>query len=501
MPHSYHKRAFSGMAYNYLGKLVSAVLSFFTFTYIVKAVSVEEYGFYSSIINIIFFITLILDFGIPEIVLRYFPEYMEKKDPYIMKEILSRCLKLIFRGSAILVIAALILLFSFHNNAAVNSFLRFTPFLVILGSLKVLSLVFSNILNAFLYQGYRNMFEVLTALLKLILTSISINMGLGVCGIVISCGIADFFLIVSSFLRLYKPLYGQARANSPAQKVSLQRFEKFGRNEYFYKLFWFFTDNRIDIYIVTFFLGITSAGCFAFAINTTNMLMEWTPGTIFRNVISPLFVRQYAKNKGLEELQYLFQLYNKFLLFLTFPIYLFIGILSKEIITYVFDQKYLTAIRPFQLFLFFTFFINFIIPIRSILSVLERPDISNLSNVFAVLKFIFILFFINYYNINAVAIAYGITLFAIIAFNLSMMRTFFTPRYPREAILKIAVNGLVIGVALSLVKSHITNTSGLITMGLMGFMAYAGLSYYNKPFSDYDRELLNSGLKMRLWKF
>ena len=95
MPHSYHKRAFSGMAYNYLGKLVSAVLSFFTFTYIVKAVSVEEYGFYSSIINIIFFITLILDFGIPEIVLRYFPEYMEKKDPYIMKEILSRCLKLI----------------------------------------------------------------------------------------------------------------------------------------------------------------------------------------------------------------------------------------------------------------------------------------------------------------------------------------------------------------------------------------------------------------------
>ena len=189
------------MAYNYLGKLVSAVLSFFTFTYIVKAVSVEEYGFYSSIINIIFFITLILDFGIPEIVLRYFPEYMEKKDPYIMKEILSRCLKLIFRGSAILVIAALILLFSFHNNAAVNSFLRFTPFLVILGSLKVLSLVFSNILNAFLYQGYRNMFEVLTALLKLILTSISINMGLGVCGIVISCGIADFFLIVSSFLR------------------------------------------------------------------------------------------------------------------------------------------------------------------------------------------------------------------------------------------------------------------------------------------------------------
>ena len=143
------------MAYNYLGKLVSAVLSFFTFTYIVKAVSVEEYGFYSSIINIIFFITLIL--GIPEIVLRYFPEYMEKKDPYIMKEILSRCLKLIFRGSAILVIAALILLFSFHNNAAVNSFLRFTPFLVILGSLKVLSLVFSNILNAFLSQREKRM--------------------------------------------------------------------------------------------------------------------------------------------------------------------------------------------------------------------------------------------------------------------------------------------------------------------------------------------------------
>lgn len=498
---SYHNKVFFSMAYNYLGRFVSALLSFFAFTYVVRTISVGDYGFYGIVINIIFFITLFLDFGIPEIVLRYFPEYIEKKNLFLLKELLNKCLKFMLFGSVFLAALTLATRSVIPHSIKINFYLRYFPFLIIFGSLRVLTLVFGNILNAFFYQGYRNICEIIYSLFKLLLFYISIKLGYGVWGLIISWGLADLLLILLYLLKLYKPLYVQSRLYPSAEKISFRRFIKFGRNEYLYKLFWFFTDNRVDIYVVTYFLGITLAGFFAFSINVVNLIIEWSPATIFRSVISPMFVRQYTKNKMISELQYLFKLYNKFLIFLSFPLFLFIGILAKEVIVYIFDPKYINSLATLQIFLFFVFFINLLIPIRHILIVMERPDISNLSNIFAILKFILILLLIKFYSMNGVAIAYGIALLAIIIFNLILMKRFFNPGYPWRAIFKIFINGLAVGLVLYLIKSTIIGIGSLLIVTLSGIGVYAVLSYYNKPFNDYDRELLNKGFKIPIWHF
>lgn len=404
-------------------------------------------------------------------------------------------------GSLILEIIVVLIQIIIPYDIGRSLLLSYLPYLVIFGFLKVLSQVFGNILNSLFFQGYRNICEVVSSLLKLILLFLAIKLDYGVWGLVASYGLADLLLSLLYFAKLYVPLYASAELLSESENIPSYRFLKYGLNEYLYKLFWFFTDNRIDIYIVTYFLGIVTAGYFTFAINVVNLIIEWSPAFIIRTVISPLFVRQYTKNKKTSELEYLFQLHTKFLIFLTFPIFLFIGVLGEKIVTYIFDPKYITSINTILIFLFFMFFINILIPIRNILSVLERTDISNYSNLSAIFKFPLLFFLLKSYGINGAALAYGISLLIILAFNLIMMRKIFNPVYPWEAILRITLNVLIAGFGLYLLKDNISGIASLLFAILIGFIIYAVTSLYNKPFNNYDRELLNKGFKTPLWHF
>lgn len=325
----------------------------------------------------------------------------------------------------------------------------------------------------------------------------------------VSYGLADFLLIFLYLIRLYEPLYHQTRLQPQDANISISssekgtgfRFLKFGFNEYLYKLLWFLGGNGIDIYFVTYLVGISGAGLFSFAANIVNFIMEYAPGIIIRPIVLPLFVRQYTRNKKTSEIEYLFQLHNKFIIFLTFPIFLFMGALAKEIIIYVFAPKFIPALNTLMIFLFFMFSINILIPIRNILAVLERTDISNYSAIFAILKFLLIFPFMKIYGINGAALAYGISLWGIVAFNLIKMRSFFNPVYPWKAILKILINGLIAGLVLYLLKNNISNIITLISVIFTGVITYIFLSIYNKPFNNYDRELLNKGFKIPLWHF
>lgn len=117
------------------------------------------------------------------------------------------------------------------------------------------------------------------------------------------------------------------------------------------------------------------------------------------------------------------------------------------------------------------------------MAVLARTDISNYSNLLAIFKLLLLFPFIKIYGINGAALAYGISLWGIVAFNLKMMRSFFNPVYPREAILKISINGLISGLGLYLLKSSISGIASLLFVLLIGVIIYILVSLRNKPFN------------------
>ena len=170
--------------------------------------------------------------------------------------------------------------------------------IVVFGCMRMVSIVLVNILNAFFFQTYRITVEIIMAALKLIAIYLLLKCGLGAWYLITAYAILD---LITSFA-LYLRIHGLLAHQKPLlDNKSFTRMFKFGINEYLYKLFWFFTDNRFDIYLIGLILGATKAGYFAFAAGIMNMLVDWSPGFIIRPVISPLFISEYVAKKILTE--------------------------------------------------------------------------------------------------------------------------------------------------------------------------------------------------------
>ena len=80
------KKGFSASIYHYIGKVLSNLFIFITSVYIIKTLSVEEYGIYNILTAALTFI-LTFHFGIPKILGRYYPEYYEKKEWIILRKL------------------------------------------------------------------------------------------------------------------------------------------------------------------------------------------------------------------------------------------------------------------------------------------------------------------------------------------------------------------------------------------------------------------------------
>ena len=491
--------AFYSAVYNFTGKVISSVFIALSFVIIVKNLNVANFGQYIFYVNLVFFIVLLLDFGATEVMLRYVPEYIEKKDFSLIKGLLNRFIFIISAG-ALISILSFFLLFHFFPKL----FLRFelsAPILAciaIFGCLKIFTFVLGNILNAFFYQFYKISFEIVTSVLKLLLIFVLLKVSFGAWQLILLNAFLDLFVIAGFYARICKVLY---RVPLLDDKSVFARVHKFGINEYLYKLFWFFTDNRFDIYIVGFILGATKAGYFAFAASIPNLLIDWSPGFIIRPAVSPLFIKEYTAKKDTTRIKYLFQLHNKFLVFFTLPGFLIISILIDKIIIYIFDPKYLPSVNVFMIFIIAIFFSSMIVPLRNILVVMERTDISKLTNIVAIPKIALVFLLTKLAGINGAALAFTVSILAILGMNLILIRKVILLRYPWESFMKIAINSAISGFVLFLLRSQINNRISLILVVILGLIIYFFFAYQNKAFDKSERQMFNEVLKLKIWNF
>jgi len=336
------------------------------------------------------------------------------------------------------------------------------------------------------------------AALRLLFIYLLLKAGLGAWYLILAYALLD--LMTSSIL--YMRIHGLLVRQEPyLENKSFTRILKFGINEYLYKLFWFFTDNRFDIYLAGLILGATKAGYFAFAASIVNLLTDWSPGLVIRPVISPLFISEYAARGDFRRIGYLFKLHNKFLTFITLPVFVSMAILADKIIVYIFDPKYLPSLNTFLILICSMFFINIIIPLRNIISLVERPDISNISNIAAIPKIILIFLFARAGGIDAVAWAYAFSLFLILWVNIILLNKVIALDYPCISFLKIAVNTAAMGVAAYLSRPYITGKTRLFAALFAAAAIYLIAAYFNKAFEDEDREIFNRAFKVKLWHF
>lgn len=492
------KFAFYSTAYSYIGKVISSLCIALAFIIIVRSLSVGDYGRYTLYLNAVFFVTLLLDLGVAEVMLRYIPEFVERGEISLIKGLLKRSI-FIISVTGIIVISLVFLMILF-SPSLISRFqlVGILPYIVIFGWLRIITQVFGNILNAFFFQMYRITCEIFIYVLRLVLIYILLRYGFGAWALIVLYGFIDLVIIIIFYTKIRQPLKAVSLKND---KAGFLRMQRFGINEYLYKLFWFFTDNRFDIYLVGFILGISSAGYFAFAAGIVNLLIDWSPGLIVRPIVAPLFIRAYTANKDIFQIQYLFQLHNKFLIFFTLPVLLFLAILINQIIIYIFDPKYLPSSNVLLIFIISMFFINIIIPLRNILAIMERTDISSISNIVAIPNLVLVFFLAKLAGIEGVAIAYAISLFLIVWINLVLIKKVIELNYPWKAFSKVAINSLIASIFIFLLKAKIHSKESLIFVVIVGFLIYFIVAYLNKAFDQVDREIFNRAFKIKIWNF
>lgn len=491
------KRIFSNTIYNYIGLIAVSILSFFILIYLTKNLSIEQFGQYNLVLSTQVFFTLFLSLGLPSIILRFVPECIVKNDYVTTKKVIVYGMGIIFLFGIVTIISTHILSQRFPNLIDKLSLAKYLSLASILGLLRAEVNICEVTFCAFLRQGYKIFFEVLGAIIKILLFILSVKLGFGLLGIIFIIGIVDFFLIISYFIRINYYLHGKAIS---LINILKHRFFAYGVKEYIGKLLSFFWDSRIDAYFITFYLGTASTGIFYFAINIATMLAEYMPGSIMQPISRVVFARQYAKYENQNEMNYLFKLNNKLKAFFVFPIFIVFILLSDKIVISFFD-KYMYAIRLFPIILFFMLFYVFLIPVRNIITTLERSEITALSSIVLFYKIPMTIFLTKNFGLIGTACAVGSTFLFYFLIQLFLTKRIIKIEYPWRAFSKILVNSLIAGIIIILLRPFIINVFTLFGVIFFSAVVYLITSYFNKAFDEYDRQIINKPFKKFIWNF
>ena len=102
MPSNLLRKGFQGAIYHYATSAIVAILNLCITIFIVRKLTIAEFGTYNLLLAAIFLITTITSFGTDAIIKRYLPEYDEKNDTYNKKRIVGGSLLLRFLTSIVI---------------------------------------------------------------------------------------------------------------------------------------------------------------------------------------------------------------------------------------------------------------------------------------------------------------------------------------------------------------------------------------------------------------
>lgn len=481
------KNIYTYAFFNYIGSIMVFIISFFIFIFLTKRLNIEQFGQYNLVLNTQFFLSMLLNFGLTTIIVRFVPEYIARKDLFIAKKIIFTSIIITFLvGLA----AAFLSVLMFDNLAGLFNkfFIREYIFLIIiLGILRAEVILCECCFSAFLRQRYKVSFEVVGMFLKLILFFYSLKLGFGLLGIVLSVGIIDLFLFLTYFFRIHFYLGKATESHVDFNKI---RIIKFAAKEYLNKFLSFFWYTKIDGYIVTPILGLASAGIYYFVLNIISILAEFLPGPLMLSVSVGVFSRQFTKYGNKKEIIYLFKLYNKINAFFIFPIFVVFFLLTDKILA-IFFKKYVASAYLFPLILLTVFLYILGMSLKNVLTTIERNEISIYSSSVVLYKIPAAIFLTKRFGLIGSALALASTILLHFIIQLFLTKRYINVSYPWMSFFKILLNSMAAGILVLILKPFINNIFFLFLFLLIAATVYLVASFFNKVFDDYDRQILN----------
>ncbi len=491
------KKGFIGIIYEYFGMFISSLSGLIGYIILIRYLSKDDYGTYSVFKSAFSFVFLFISLGIPHVFQRYIPEFLQNNE----KGKIVILIKNAFRSFSIFILLILTILyfgrtFLFDILNLNYSFELFILFLLGLVS-EAFCRIFNMVLHSTFMQKQFNLSQAVFFVIKLLLFILVSHFDLGLHGIILSFITANLIWFVIKIIFIREFLFSREKLPIP-----FSRMLKFGMFKYFNDLGMIILDVLLDIILISMIMGKKFAGEYSFAVSIIAMIVAWYPGKLGIQVIIPVFVQQYTKNKDTEQLSTLLFRMIKAVSFVALPVMVLTVIFSEQIIGNIFNKEYLNTSNIF-IFGMITFSIYHIFQpgFNAVLTTLEKANILFYSRLFTFYNLIMDIILIKYCGIFGAIVATGTTLIFIVIFQAFFITKYIRLELPYRSFLKIILNLIPAAILLYFVRAISNNLILTVVFLVAGMLIYFGICLINKIFTEEERNFFNYIIGKKVFKF
>jgi len=469
---------------------VSLTVGVFVTTYVIRSLSVEEYGVYTVLYSMIGYVGVIAGFGIPSVFQRFIPEALQKEQYGLLKRLVLRGLILRILLSAV----AVGVIYSLHGPIGrLLQLGNFVDYLTIFAWGIVLSLE-ATLLTQVLHSLFLHKYSVIASTIHTVFRGgcifVLLQMGWGIHG-VLWAEVASWGLWGALLAAFYYWNFSRLHPTKERARLPLRRYFRFGGFAAFNKIGESVLGVSTDFFVITAFLGPGAVALYAFADRVLKMLKHCLPQNILLDVIRPTFYAKYAKSGDSQDLKDMFNLLVKIGAFFTFPLAAGILALGDQMIVHVFKPEYLEA-KPILWILTATLAIGiFTAPTGFVLLAIEKPQIGFYAKVFAVYNLVAELLVIQRFGVMGVVLVTGSAIVMKNLFIYYFARLHADLRVDWRGLFSVATNAALMAAVLWLLRPFVTGLLSLAFVAAAGGCVYLLCAWGNKAFTARERRWVN----------
>lgn len=469
---------------------VSLTVGAFITAYIIRSLTIEDYGIYTLLYSLIGYISVISSFGIPYVFQRFIPEAFQRKEYSLVRS-------LVFRGLLLrlmLTIFTVGIVFLFHGP--IGRLLNVEGWVGYLGVFAWGIVVYLEIglLTSVLHSLFLHKYSVIASTLYAVFRGASVfvllRFGWGIQG-VLWAEVAAWGLWLLLLLFFYYKKFAQLHSGGGKTSLPLRRYFRYGSLSSLNELGASVLAVSTDFFVITAFLGPTAVAHYAFADRVVMLLISCMPHIVLIDVIRPSFFSKYTQSGNKQHLADMFSLLLKIGAFCVFPLVAGIFALSDKMIAIVFKPEYLVAQPILWIIIISTAIGVYSAPTWLVLQALEKIQINFYSKIFAVYNLVAELLVIQRFGVIGVVL---------VTCSAAIMRDIFCYYFAKKyaglsmdwrGLSTITLNAASMALVLWLLRPLATDLSSLAMVASAGMAVYLLASWGNKAFSTQERDWIN----------
>lgn len=309
------KKSFISALSVYVSTGVQIIFAFLASVYVIRYLSVDDYGAYKLIASILALATYLTSFGLENTLGRFVPEDLSKGNYRNVNRLLL--LTLAGRTTTVFIFIGILVIFknpifSFLNLPDIlMTWLAVICILIFMENTKSL---FGTVLLASYMELYLDKVNVIfVSIIRFILFVLVVVNNWGLKGLILSLlSVEILSFIYLLILAVKKYIYNRNKYASSKVSLRHKRITRFSFYSFLAASTGVFREIMIDNFVISHYLGASMVGLYSFAAVLVGIPRQLNPVFVLRSVFNPLLVkRYYAANEDKNILIFFYIFFNK----------------------------------------------------------------------------------------------------------------------------------------------------------------------------------------------